>query len=81
MSYVPRSKNQSINRFVGAYKHTSKDDHVARVRLELLAHGTEHHAPHRVVRDEEARVDVRLVVFDAARHERCEDEVAVYTER
>ena len=56
---------------------TSKDDHIARERLELCAHGTEHDAAHRVVRDEEASMDTRVVIFDTARYERVQDEVSI----
>ena len=58
-------------------QHTSEDDYVAGERRELFAHSPEHHAPHRVVRDEEARVYASRVVSDAAGHEWGEGEVAI----
>ena len=72
-----RLVGRMVNRS-GGLQHTSEDDYVAGKRLELLAHDVEHHAPHRIVREEEARVDGSLVVFNAARHERGESEVTVW---
>ena len=54
-------------------------------RLELLMHRTEHHALHRIVRDDDPRVYAWFVVFDAAEHlhkwDGLEGEVAVCSNR
>jgi len=51
---------------------------IARKGEQLIAHGVDHGSAHRVVRDEEACVDRRRVVLlDAARYQRGEQEVPI----
>ena len=79
MSYISYNPSAKVRKLVVSIdRHTSKDYYVTGECLELLTHSAEHHVPHGIIRDEEARMDVSLVLLDAARHKRNEHEVAVY---